>query len=634
MLKDLFKNKKFVFIFTFAVEAIFYYLFEFTTFTGEYIIADIGLATTFGLMFGPVGALGQAFATLVCELVTGMDPIGSFIDFGIMFFISFLAYKLWYTTFNRKGRNPPRFNSIYNILKFLVIILLTSIVYWALINISFYAYHNMNPIYPLTVRFERVSYIVNNFTFSIIFGLFFISSFNTLKIPLKVPEKRISRINIRYRYFLIPFAILITYLTLTVTSIIDNNYLANIFFASTVIVSVLYCLNTFDKEVQVQTYNYSIIEQIILIFLIILNVNLIINFGYFINIGHAYFNGIPPEFRFLMTIAFSTTFTILLSLVHIHYVQRNITNPLYGLIDSVRNYRDVNAGSTLKKYSKRDDDVGVLVKTFIKLSENIRINFDKITKVTAEKERIETELNVANGIQANMLAKDFEEFSKDEPFEIYGYMNPAREVGGDFYDYFNIEDDTIHFIIGDVSSKGMPATLFMVKTMHLIKNHSKFSGDLSEIMENVNKILCERNNENQFVTIWFGKLNLSSGKLTYVNAGHNPPLIQKDNGNFEYLSDDPNLVIGVMEEMPYESHEITLNKGDTIFLYTDGVTDANDADENFYGEERLKKAINKYKNEDPMNIINEINSDIDRFCENQEQYDDMTMLVVKYEGAD
>ena len=633
MLKDLFKNEKFVFIFTFAVSAIFYYLFEFTSITGEYILADIGLAPTFGLIFGPVGALGQAFSTLVCELVTGMDPIASFIDFGIMFFISFFAYKLWYTTFKSYGINAPRFNSIYNILKFLAIIILTSIVYWALINISFYAYQNMSPVYPLTIAFERISYILNNFIFSIILGLFFISSFNTLKIPLKIPQKRISRINIPYKYFLIPLAILIAYLILTISSIIDNDYLENIFFASTVIVSVLFCLNTFDYDVEVKTHNYSIIEQVILIFLIILGVNLIINFEYFRIISHEYFNELATEFRYLITIAFSTTLTILLSLIHIHYVEKNITNPLYGLIDSVRNYRDETTGSKLIKYSKSDDDVGVLVKTFIQLSENIKMNFDKITEVTAKKERIETELNVANDIQSNMIPRNFKEFSKGKPFEIYGYMNPAREVGGDFYDYFSIDDDEIHFIIGDVSSKGMPATLFMVKTMHLIKNHSKFSKDLSKTMEGVNDILCERNKENQFVTIWFGKLNFTSGKLTYVNAGHNPPLIKRDNGNFEYLNDDPNLVVGIMEDMPYEKHEITLNKGDTIFLYTDGITDANDIDENFYGEKRLKETINKHKNAKPMDIINEINTDIDRFCESQEQYDDMTMLVVKYEGV-
>lgn len=633
MLKDLFKNEKFVFIFTFAVEAIFYYFFEFTGITGEYILADIGLAPTFGVMFGPVGALGQAFATLVCELVTGLDPIASFIDFGIMFFISFFAYKLWYTTFKRKGRSPPRFNSIYNVLKFLAIIFLTSLVYWALINISFYAYHNMSPVYPLTMAFERVSYIVNNFIFSIILGFFFISSFNTLKIPLKIPKKRISRINIPYKYFLIPLAILIAYLILTITSIIDNDYLANIFFASTVIISVLFSLNTFDYDVEVKTHNYSIIEQIILIFLIMLSVNLIFNFGYFMIIGHEYFNELATEFRYLITIAFSTTLTILLSLVHIHFIEKNITDPLYGLISSIRNYRDESAGSNLDKYSKREDDVGMLVKTFIKLSENIKMNFNKITEVTARKERIETELNVASNIQSNMLPMDFDEFSKGKPFEIYGYMKPAREVGGDFYDYFSIEDDEIHFIIGDVSSKGMPATLFMVKTMHLIKTHSKFSHDISMTMENVNDILCERNNENQFVTIWFGKLNISTGKLTYVNAGHNPPLIKRGDGNFEYLNDDPNLVVGIMEDMPYEKHEITLNNGDTLFLYTDGITDANDADENFYGEDHLKDVMNKHKNDVPMSIINEINSDIDRFCETQEQYDDMTMLVVKYEGA-
>ena len=634
MIKKLFKNNKFIFIFTFLVEFILYYIFEYTSFTGEYILADIGIAPVFGLMFGPAGALGQASVTLIFELIGGFDITACFIDFAIMFFISIFAYKLWYTISDIQELDTPRFDSIYNILKFLYIIFLTSIVYWALINIAFYAYPGMEPIYPLPAGFDRLSYIINNFIFAIIFGLFFISSFNTLKIPLHVPQKFITKININPKYFTISYAIILIYITLTGASIIRSDLLENIIFLFTTIISVLYCLNTFDIDIKHKSHNYSIIEQIILIFLIILSTTLIINFGFFELLGLFYLENINAEFRFLITIAFSTTFIILLSLIHIHYIENIITNPIYELISSIKEYMEREPSTQLHKYSKNNTEVGMLIKTFLKLSDKIKSNFVTIQNITAENERIETELNVASGIQSNMLPKNFEEFSNGKAFEIYAYMNPAKEVGGDFYDYFDIDDENVSFVIGDVSGKGMPATLFMVKTMHLIKNHSKFSNNTSEIMKDVNNLSCERNEETLFVTTWIGRLNLKTGKLTYVNAGHNPPLVKRNDENFRYLDDEPDLVIGIMENMDYVEREMTLNKGDMIFLYTDGVTDANDSKKRLYGENRLKDTINRHKDSELTEIINEIRNDIGQFCNTQEQFDDMTMLIIKYNGAE
>ena len=231
-----------------------------------------------------------------------------------------------------------------------------------------------------------------------------------------------------------------------------------------------------------------------------------------------------------------------------------------------------------------------------------------------------------------MLPKNSDEISKDDSFEINAYMSPAREVGGDFYDYFKIDEDNVYFVIGDVSGKGIPSTLFMVKTMYLIKNHAKFNEDLSQLIEKVNNLTYERNDEELFVTTWIGKLNLKTGKLSYVNAGHNQPLIKHDSTNFEYLDTRPNLVIGGMENIQYNEHEIYLNPGDMIFLYTDGVTEANENYDEFYGEKRLKETINKNKNENLSDIINEINKDINKFCNNSEQYDDTTMIIIKYNG--
>ena len=218
---------------------------------------------------------------------------------------------------------------------------------------------------------------------------------------------------------------------------------------------------------------------------------------------------------------------------------------------------------------------------------------------------------------------------KDESVRVNNIM---RITDVDFYDFFEVDENYINFVIGDVSGKGMPATLFMVKTMHLIRNNSIFREKLSQVCENVNNTACERNDENLFVTSWIGKLNLNNGNLFYVNAGHNRPLIKQKDGDFEYLDTRANLVLGLMEDMPYNEYKLNLNPGDMIFLYTDGITEANNNYERFYGEERLKTIINKHKDENLNEIIDEIIKDLDKFCNSQEQFDDMTMLLLRYTG--
>jgi len=637
-IKRLFTNKKFIFIFSFCVELIFFYFFEHQMITGEYLLGDLWISPIFGLMFGPYGALGQALATLVGELYQGLPPIESFIDFSIMFFISIFTYKLWYTTFKRHKITTPRFDSIYNVLKFIAIIGIMAIVYWILINISLLATPYMKLAYPLSGNITRIAYIVNIFTFSIIFGLILISSFNILKIPLQAPKKFDSPINIPYKYYVIIALISGTYLLLDRLSIIHNTYLNNIFFMICIIFIILFCLNRRDETIEVVTLNYSIIEEIILIFMLILSITLIYNYSNFKNIINFIFPYVNSDFLLMIILAISSIVVILLSILHIYYVDRSITHPIYQLIDSTKEYQEHEKENKkdfkLDKYIKPDDDIGVLVKSFLKLKTLINENLNDLETTTAEKERIETELNIASNIQTSMLPKDFDEFSNNRPFEIHGFMSAAKEVGGDFYDFFNTDNNCINFVIGDVSGKGMPATLFMVKTMHLIRNKSEFRDKLSQVYEDVNNAACERNEENLFITSWIGKLDLDKGKLTYVNAGHNPPLIKQNNEEFEYLNSSANLVLGLMEGMPYEEYELNLNYGDMIFLYTDGLTEANDNYKEFYGEERLKAILNKHKDEKLSEIINEIIKDLSKFCNNQEQFDDITMLLLRYTGGE
>ncbi|WP_407412770.1 SpoIIE family protein phosphatase [Methanobrevibacter sp.] len=634
-IKKLFTDKKFIFIFTFVVELIFNYLFEVQHIGGYFIYADIALGPIFGLMFGPTGALGFAFATLTGELIEGISLPAPLIDFTITYFISVLTYRLWYTTFNRNKNDSPRFNSTYNIIKFLSITILISIVYFSFLVISFSLFHNLSYSYSISDVDFNVPYMLNIITFTIIFGLLLISSFNILKIPLQTPKKRISKININQKYLLAVLLICVGYF-LFKEFIMNIKSVRYFFFFVTIVTSILLYINTFDVTVEPTKDNYSIIEEMILIFLIIITLTIVLNFNYFTMLILSYVPEMDPSYQILIILSFTCVFILLVSLIYIRFVERTITNPLYEMIHTADNYfktkNKVESVHKLKKYITNDDSVGLLVNSFVTLYDKIRNNLNQLQITTSEKEKFETEFDVASHIQSNMLPKNFEELSKNESFEIYAYMEPAREVGGDFYDYFKIDEDNVYFVIGDVSGKGIPSTLFMVKTMYLIENHTKFDEDLSQVIEKVNNLAYERNDEELFVTTWLGKLNLKTGKLSYVNAGHNQPLIKHDTDDFEYLDTHPNLVIGGMEGIHYNEHEIDLNAGDMIFLYTDGVTEANDNYNGFYGENRLKEIINENKNKKLNDIINEITKDINKFCNNSEQFDDTTMLIIKYNG--
>ena len=658
MLKKLFNDKKFIFIFSFVLELILYYIFEYLFIGGEYIIPDIGIAPVLGLMFGPVGALGQALASLVFELYEGMDVIASLMDFGIMFFISIFSYKLWYNIFKKREINTPKIDSVYNLMKLFFIIFIVSVTYWAAINISLSVYPALSAIYPLPPKINSLSYFLNMFNFSIMFGLLFISLFNILGIPFQISRKWPSLFNIKYRYLILIFFALLFYVIMNFTLNLQNPLLDKCVYIIFIFLAVLGCLNKFNVNIKIVKTNYSIIEEIIIMFLFMMAITVTVTFQNFELITLIHFRMSDKGLLMILASTFVSAIFFLITIAYVNFIEKTVTNPIYELIDAMKEFnteREVNGvrNSRFRKYLSGDEDISKLIGSFITLNNNIKTNLNQIKETTAENERIETELNVASKIQRDMLRDDFYEFSKDKPFEIYGFMNPAREVGGDFYDYFEIDDENIGFVIGDVSGKGIPATLFMVKTMHLIRTQNKFKKNPKEVFEKVNNLTCDRNDGDLFVTSWFGKLNLKTGKLVFVNAGHNKPLLKiadsnnntsknqektKPNRNedniFEYLDIRPNFVLGGMEGLPYKQNELNLSRGDIIFLYTDGITEANKNYQGFYGEEHLKETINKHKDESLEKIIDEIKNDVYDFCNDEDQFDDMTMLIIRYDGCE
>ena len=240
-------------------------------------------------------------------------------------------------------------------------------------------------------------------------------------------------------------------------------------------------------------------------------------------------------------------------------------------------------------------------------------------------QKVTSELSIASIIQNAVLPREF----PDSPFgEIYGLMDSAKKVGGDFYDFFNIDDNHLAIVIGDASGKGIPSSLLMMKAQSLIRAAAKHTLNSADIINEVNVLLCEGNEYNMFVTCWLGILNKETGELKYTNAGHNPPII-KSSGKFSYLSARPGIVLGGFNDFEYCETSVKLKKGDKLFLYTDGVTEAHNVKSELYGEDRLLGLVSRLDSS-PYDTITKVRQDVRDFSRNAEQFDDITMLMVEY----
>lgn len=245
----------------------------------------------------------------------------------------------------------------------------------------------------------------------------------------------------------------------------------------------------------------------------------------------------------------------------------------------------------------------------------------------------EVELGIASTIQQDILPSIFPAFPDRKEFSLYASMNPAKEVGGDFYDFFLIDDNHIALVIADVSGKGVPAALFMVISKTLIKNRAQQGGTPSEILADVNEQLCENNQADMFVTVWLGILELSTGKVIASNAGHEYPAIHHSGGKYELMMDEHGFVLGGMPGISYSDYEFQLDKGSRLYLYTDGVAEATNAGNMLFGTERMLAALNEEPFAEPEQILKNVRREIDAFVQGASQFDDITMLCLKYMGT-
>ena len=350
--------------------------------------------------------------------------------------------------------------------------------------------------------------------------------------------------------------------------------------------------------------------------------------------GYYIFALIPRE-ETMSTLTKAITATDLLELLAFAVVFTNVFFMVRKLV--VKNIEKV--ASSLEKISKGNLDVSVEVRgteEFDSLSDSINTTVRSL-KESAEKEveRINSELEYAKNIQRSSLPMLFPPFPERTEFEIYATMDPAKEVGGDFFDFELLSNNLLGFCVADVSGKGIPAALLMMKAKTLIKSFGIAGLSADEILSSVNKELCSNNDSDMFVTCWLGILNTETGVVEYANAGHNPPLVRHADGGFEYLnSEKPNFVLGGMEGVKYTKHETNLESGDEIFVYTDGVTEATNDNNELFGEERLRHSLDCIANESCENKCIMLRKDIDDFVQGAPQFDDITMLSLKFFGSE
>ncbi len=326
--------------------------------------------------------------------------------------------------------------------------------------------------------------------------------------------------------------------------------------------------------------------------------------------------------------------TVLVIVGQSAFLHHTLLGPLEQISREAARFSNENiaAGRKLKETIKNQDEIGRLAASVDSMEEQIQEYVKHLTQATAERERIGTELALAKRIQADMLPNVFPAFPEREDFDIYAMTDPAKEVGGDFYDFFLVTDRRLGIVMADVSGKGVPGALFMTISKTVIQNFTIAEQDPARALEQANAQICSNNREDMFVTVWLGILDLDTGMLTACNAGHEYPVLRKAGQPFAVLKDRHGFVVGGYETSRYKNYEILLGPGDELFLYTDGVPEATNASNEMYGTERMLAALNRFRGAGPENLLESIRDDLNTFVGDAPQFDDITMLCLKYLG--
>ncbi|MBQ3789718.1 MAG: SpoIIE family protein phosphatase [Lachnospiraceae bacterium] len=349
-------------------------------------------------------------------------------------------------------------------------------------------------------------------------------------------------------------------------------------------------------------------------------------------------NDIMKErYAFLRTlVVYALILAVLAAILGGFYMRKLVVHPLNRLAEAAKGYYKARETPEENSFAslnfKTGDEIEDLSEAMKQMERDLNDYIENLTAVTAEKERIGAELNVATQIQADMLPSIFPAFPERTEFDIFATMDPAKEVGGDFYDFFLVDDDHLAMVMADVSGKGVPAALFMVIAKTLIKNRALLGESPAQVLSEVNNQLCEGNEAELFVTVWLAIVEISTGKGVAANAGHEHPTLRRKDGKYELIVYPHSPAVATMEDLPFKEHEFELHPGDSIYVYTDGVAEATDSEQELYGTDRMLEALNKDPNAKPEDLLRNVRESIDVFVGDAPQFDDITMLGFTYYG--
>ncbi|MCR4963511.1 MAG: PP2C family protein-serine/threonine phosphatase [Firmicutes bacterium] len=320
------------------------------------------------------------------------------------------------------------------------------------------------------------------------------------------------------------------------------------------------------------------------------------------------------------------------------HMKKKLVEPINQITEAAELYaQDRRAGvKDIDHFGKLNihtgDEVENLSLVMADMEQELNEHEEAMKTITAEKERVTTELSLATRIQAAMMPQIFPPYPERHEFDIFATMEPAKEVGGDFYDFFLIDEDHLCLVMADVSGKGIPAALFMMASKIILQSCAMLGKSAAEILNKTNEAICSNNQAGMFVTVWLGILEISSGKLTAASAGHEYPALRQAGGGFTLLKDRHGLVIGAMDCTKYKEYELQLEPGAKLFIYTDGVPEATDGEGNMFGRERMLAALNEQAGAAPEQILKNVRGAVDAFVKGAEKFDDLTMLCVEYKG--
>jgi sigma-B regulation protein RsbU (phosphoserine phosphatase) len=325
----------------------------------------------------------------------------------------------------------------------------------------------------------------------------------------------------------------------------------------------------------------------------------------------------------------SATLIVLFILISI-LLSKRISRPIKRMTQKVSEIDGEKILFEMEELFRTGDEIETLAAAFEAMSQKIQQYITDIVEISTQKERMETELKVATEIQSSMLPKKFPLFPDRTEFDVYASMYPAREVGGDFYDIFMTDENHLALVVGDASEKGVPAALFMVISKAYIRTRALIGGKPGEILTDVNKLLAEGNEKKMFATVWLAILEISSGRLVYANAGHEKLVIKRADKAYALDYTKHNFVLGGMKNVSFSDYELTLEHGDRIFMYSDGLTEAHKDVQDLFGAARMLEVLNKNSQLSPAELIFAVKAEVDSFVGNAVQFDDMTMLALEY----